>query len=397
MKKKIMYKLYYHNDMDGMCSRVIMEKYIDEHFASGNIVNNGENTKVIESYELKHDEHDMKNIAEITGNEALVIFVDYSFSENTLEVFKEIVRRTNGGKRLLWIDHHDSSIDFVNRHILCCTNPEETIKMPIRNFIISKSGSGAYLAWALYQSYRFLNLAVHHQSLSHYYEVSDMYDMLQYVPPMVRYVSDYDTFEHRLPDTDYFKLGYDHEKDKYLFMCKLFNFSGEWDANEEREKYPDKWIVYNLCEQTIETGKTIMDYITAENETVIKVQGYESCIKDLKTGQMELVYVCNRFSNSWVFGDLYNKYRYVIVYYFDGAEYKYSIFSNLKIFKDTNCQKYAEQFGGGGHKGAAGWRSGELMFLKDTFVNNEERSWILPEQPSKEYREQFLNRFSDIK
>lgn len=371
------FRIYYHNDMDGMCSRVIAEKIIEKRYKS---VNDGiEDYKLIldtiEAYELSHSATDFDKISAITGDEELVIFVDYSFTENTLDIFKEILKKTDNGKRLLWIDHHDSSIKFVKNHIFQ-TDPEKIIKMPSENFVVSKAGSAAYLAWTLYQQYTFLNLKVDHDTLLQYYEVPDIYEMLKYVPPVVRHVSDYDTFEHRLPNTDEFKLGYDMELDKYAFMQKLFNFSGGWNSDELIAAYSDKWRSANECDLAIATGEIIMNYVTAENQTVIKRQGYESCIKDLETGQMEKVYVCNRLSNSWVFGELYNQYKYVVVYHFNGTEYKYSIFSNLKIFSDTDCEKYAIQFGGGGHKGAAGWRSEELMFLKDTFIFDGMESWM---------------------
>lgn len=371
MKK---FKIYYHNDMDGMCSRVIAEKIIRQRYGnSEDFVNS-----VFKAYELSHSSTDIDAISKITGDETLVIFVDYAFTDNALEVFKEILRKTDNGQKLLWIDHHDSSVKFVEDHIFP-NGTGEFLDIPSGSFIVSKSGSAAYLTWAAYQSETFITVKehkFHRGTMFPYFEVYDMYKKAQFVPPVVRYVSDYDTFEHRISYTDEFKLGYDTHIDKYNFMQGLFNFSGGWDSEEIREHHPDKWACFNKCTETVSIGTTIMNYIKAENQNVIKMQGYESCIKNLKTGQMEPVYVCNRFSNSWVFGELYNKYRYVVVYYFTGTEHKYSIFSNLKVFSDTDCCKYAEQFGGGGHKGAAGWRSKELMFLKDTFVFDGMESWL---------------------
>lgn len=361
------YKIYYHNDMDGMCSRVIAEKIIEQRH--GPLEKNDR----IEAYKLSYKSTDVEYINKIDGDETLVIIVDYSFTDNTLDIFKEILRKTNGGRNLLWIDHHDSSIKFVEDHIIP-TGDGERISMPTRNFLISKAGSAAYLTWTMYQPENFKDLNI--LKFKENRGVFDMYKKVRYVPPAVRYVSDYDTFEHRFQNTDKFKLGYDSKPDKYAFMKELFNFYGGWDEEEIQEQHPDKYVALNECGNAIAVGAIIETYITAENQTIIKAQGYESCIKDLRTGQMELVYVCNRLSNSWVFGDLYDRYKYVIVYHFTGTEYKYSIFSNLKLFSDTNCSNYAEQFGGGGHKGAAGWRSKELMFLKNVFVFNGTESCI---------------------
>ena len=328
------FKIYYHDDMDGMCSRVIAEKIIRQRYNVDH---------AIEVYDLSHGAYDFNKLAEITGDEALVIIVDYSFNENTIDTFKEILRKTDSGRRLLWIDHHDSSINFVRDHILS-NGAGEHLDIPYSSFLVSKSGSGAYLTWAAYKPKTFIS------EIDSQYEVIDMYKVIKFVPPVVRYVSDYDTFEHRLPDTDKFKLGFDSTIDKYSLIVDLLR-----STTDE-------------CNSTISIGENVMNYVIAENKEVIKKQGYESRILDIGTGKIEMVYVCNRLSNSWVFGDLYDCYKYVVVYYFDGVDYKYSIFSNLKIFNDTDCEHFAKQFGGGGHKGAAGWRSKELMFIKDNFV-----------------------------
>ena len=62
-----------------------------------------------------------------------------------------------------------------------------------------------------------------------------------------------------------------------------------------------------------------------------------------------------------MFGEKYSEYPLVMVWVFDGTQYVYSIFSgNLEI----DCSKIAESYGGGGHKGAAGFSSKDLLFRK---------------------------------
>jgi len=48
-----------------------------------------------------------------------------------------------------------------------------------------------------------------------------------------------------------------------------------------------------------------------------------------------------------------------MVWVFDGKKYSYSIFSSNP---NIDCSKIAESYGGGGHKGAAGFSSDELLF-----------------------------------
>jgi oligoribonuclease NrnB/cAMP/cGMP phosphodiesterase (DHH superfamily) len=67
-------------------------------------------------------------------------------------------------------------------------------------------------------------------------------------------------------------------------------------------------------------------------------------------------------ANSKIFGDIINDYDAVIIYCNNGVKYKCSIYSA----KDFDCAKFAEQFGGGGHKGAAGFVIDELpVWLRD--------------------------------
>ena len=50
-----------------------------------------------------------------------------------------------------------------------------------------------------------------------------------------------------------------------------------------------------------------------------------------------------------------------MVWVFNGTKYSYSIFSsNLNV----DCSKIAEKYSGGGHKGAAGFSSDELLFKR---------------------------------
>ena len=64
---------------------------------------------------------------------------------------------------------------------------------------------------------------------------------------------------------------------------------------------------------------------------------------------------------SLVFGDLIKEYPMSMVWAFDGKYYQYSIYS-----QDSNifCNKIAEKYGGGGHKGAAGFRLEDMPFKK---------------------------------
>ena len=105
----------------------------------------------------------------------------------------------------------------------------------------------------------------------------------------------------------------------------------------------------------IENGKVIEKYMIKWYADYCKQHSYESEINGVKC------LVCNIRANSILFGDLINDYPVVAIWVYNGTQYKYSIYSNKE---NVDCSKIAEKFGGGGHKGAAGFVSTELLLKK---------------------------------
>ena len=232
----------------------------------------------------------------------IVYFVDYSFKENTIDFLKSLQER---GCQIIWIDHHTSSIN------LCKAHPELASISGIR----SDEWSGAALTW-------------------------DYFSDLER-PDCVNYVSDYDCWKFQYePQTTFFKLGIETVKYDALddIWERLFGYM--W-ASE---------IGYLIV-----TGKTIKGYVDKTNDYYREHFAYETEIAGHKC------LVVNQKTNSWVFGSKYNEYPLVMVWVFDGAQYVYSIFSGNP---EVDCSKIAESYGGGGHKGAAGFSSKELLFRK---------------------------------
>ena len=233
----------------------------------------------------------------------IVYFVDYSFKENTLDFLKSLQER---GCQIAWIDHHTSSINLCNAH------PELQSIAGIRD----DGASGALLTFKYFSQY------------------GD-------VPDFVELVSDYDCWQYRYePNTTYFKLGIE---------------TTEYDALDPiwRDLLSDTWnSQFGLL---VDIGKTIKGYVDKTNDYYREHFAYETEIAGHKC------LVVNQKTNSWVFGSKYNEYPLVMVWVFDGAQYVYSIFSGSP---EIDCSKIAESYGGGGHKGAAGFSSKELLFRK---------------------------------
>lgn len=301
-------KCFYHNDMDGHCAGFIVKLYLD-YFAyiHDDVENYFDKTDFIESdYNLNPIDPD------IVGNEDVYV-VDYSFSENTKHILDSLISKC---RNLIWIDHHDSSLE------LCRNHPEYKDIAGIR----SKDGSGAWLTYK-------------------YLLVNKGYDIG--IPDYIKLVSDYDTW-NLYDDCKYFKLGMDSVPNDV--------FDEIWEKlDNEYDSYDDSDTIANL----IRSGKYIKSYIDMDNKNYLESYGYPSTTPD----GLHSVYVVNKKTNSWIFGNKINEYDACVVFAFDGSKYSYSIYSSNESYFD--CQEFAKMYGGGGHMNSAGFVSEDLLFRRN--------------------------------
>lgn len=285
-------KVYHHTDMDGYGSASLIMAISPEK----NIKN---------YYKVNYEpDVDLKFDEAQEGEEVWI--VDYSFTEKTSGTITKLMEKKC---KIIWIDHHDSSIKLENTH------PEFKILRGIRD----KAHSGIALTYMYIKNCNYENC-----------------------PNYVKLISDYDTFQGQMkPDSDYFKLGYDAINDKWAALASLYN-------NKDQHLGSDVQLL-------IKSGKTIKYYLDAEYKGYRNKYGFEATIDGVKT------FIINRKCNSWIFGEKYDEYPMVCSYAFNGEMYDYSLFS---ANNNTDCGMIAEKFGGGGHRGAAGFSSNEIIFKK---------------------------------
>lgn len=124
-----------------------------------------------------------------------------------------------------------------------------------------------------------------------------------------------------------------------------------------------------LLEYFLEKGKDYIEYRNIWSVGFMKRYGFETILEDTG-GNFRKVFVANLGNaNSKFFGDLINDYDAVITMCFNGDFWNYSIYSNKDYF---DCSKIAMFFGGGGHKGAAGFIL-QQPFTKDTIFTKSSR------------------------
>ena len=302
-KEKII--IFHHNDHDGFAGAAVIHHYL-------RINEYGEITFVKCDYGDKSIDKVYREYIE--DNYIYKFFiVDLSFTKDTVHALEEL----NEIGHVVWIDHHTSSINLLNEY-----------KIPYSiEHVISSAHCGAYLAY----EYLFGNTNMRSKNTEIVLDYIDQYDTWRF--------KNYKTvisFHYRLDD----KLeNYNSDEDKIFKMEDiLFNFT----INDIDCITSNGFIIY----------RHLMNSYRAYRDKF----GYESEIEGIKC------YVINQKSNSLIFGeDIYNTYPICAVFAYDGEYYEYTLYSSDK---DVDCSKIAEKFGGGGHKGAAGFRSKELVLKK---------------------------------
>jgi oligoribonuclease NrnB/cAMP/cGMP phosphodiesterase (DHH superfamily) len=246
-------------------------------------------------------------IDKVTENE-MVYFVDYSFKESTVWQLDKVLEKT---KNVVWCDHHTSSLELLK------VRPD---LKKVSGLVQNKISGAALIYMYLYKC------------------------SFEELPYYVKLVSDYDCWLYKYdPDTTHFKIGMDMLNHGALdLIWTILHREALLDCSDE-------------LTSTINIGALIKQYIDQDNKQYRKAWAYESEIEGYKC------LVINRKSNSWIFGDQYDKYPLVMSWAFDGELYSYSIYSSNK---DVDCSKIAEKLGGGGHAGAAGFTSKELLFKR---------------------------------
>lgn len=152
-------------------------------------------------------------------------------------------------------------------------------------------------------------------------------------PIAVMLVGDYDSWRLQIPESGAFHIG-----------LKLY------DTHPTSET----WRTI-IAEEIVERGKTCIQFRDAYCKNLVKDYGFETEILGVKA------FACNQYRfGSQGFGNLMNEYPICISFIFNGTKYIYGLYSNdPKI----DCAEICKKFGGGGHKGAAGFISKELVIL----------------------------------
>lgn len=257
-----------------------------------------------ECYSVNYDNiESLPNKEDFKENE-IVFMVDYTIED------KELMNWLKDHTRLYWIDHHKTAMEKEK------LNHWEDIKG------IRKIGlCGAELCWKLF------------------------YNSLP-MPKFVRFVGNYDTFRY---------VG------KQIHDDMIIPFSFGAMASMDKMK-PENYDEYDFIFKTeddfykgwtkkfIEEGKIIYKYIEETGKIENKLNCY---VRNIWGYRVLCMNSCGRGTPQFTIPKTYNPelHDIMLVYYFNGTNWCYGFYTDKE---NIDVSKIAEEYGGGGHKGASG-------------------------------------------
>jgi hypothetical protein len=327
--------IFHHNDLDGRASGGLWYEYFNRY---------RDDVSMYFMHEIDYRAH----LNEKIYKDDIVVFVDYSFSsEDNLKYFKDLI---NGGYEVYWIDHHATSVDVLDKLIMV-----DSIRLENFHYKIDTSYCATYL------SYQFI------------------YDKLIkninpiVIPEVVKYIDSYDCWKMNMPDTIAFDYGINglQYTAKNFFRTQVFNdicFNIFMYGDDEQKKEAE------FIARMIDTGSKVQEYNATTNLKSVKACGFPVQVVDDVQDRAYIGFAMNVRGNSLVFGDLINKYDFVLSFiHTNNHIWKYSIFSATE--KDVDCAYLAKIFGkidnlgGGGHIHAAGFQTKTCIFDKGDTID----------------------------
>lgn len=297
-------------------------------------------------------------IGEHGGKE--VIIVDLSFNKDTIHYIFDMLDK---GCSVTWIDHHATSLELFDDPKIGPKLRDYNSKC-IFKYIINIGACGALLSHLyfhdgiMFDDYdEILRAKIGYLGMSpnrtahemftvdttHHFRVTDVPEYLYLIDLWDRWAFG------KSKKPEYLNYAFNATRNN-IFIYK------DKDPTEKvyNEKLWDKLLSTDTLNAMIRNGKIIKDYMEQRNTSAMN-RAYEATIEGKKA------IVLNASGNSLIFGDKASEYDISCLWVYDGKtrKFRYSLYSSNE---DIDVSKIAEKFGGGGHRGAAGFESETLIF-----------------------------------
>lgn len=291
-------KCFYHADADGKCAAFWVK------WLAGSFLKDGEDEYIKINYGMNFP------FDRIKSGEKIYI-VDYSLP---VEEMKQLLNIT---KDVTWIDHHKTAIEKYR-----------DFNEPIRG--IRYDGiAGCMLTYCYLQ----------HMTKNGEGKIKPFTkDMVNDAPYFTKLIADYDvwTFEYG-DDTRYFNMAFESED----FEPESNNWVTLMDRKNES--------------QYIEDGKIMMKYYDNFAKEYCESKGFETEFEGYRVYAMNI----GLAGSDWFKSVDDGSYDILMIFSYNG---KYKTWSYSMYSKTVDVSEIAKKYGGGGHKGAAGFNLEKLLF-----------------------------------
>jgi oligoribonuclease NrnB/cAMP/cGMP phosphodiesterase (DHH superfamily) len=257
-------------------------------------------------------------------NHEPIIICDMSFPMKDME---EIAKQSNW--QLTWIDHHKSAIEDYRKFV----------------------GEGETFCNAILQD----GIAACEGAWNYFFPDKKM-------PPVVEFLGTYDTWRKNNKTNDWefvimpFQYGMRMKcSSADDFPMELFN---EYSYSVGGNNYNSFDKIGNI----IKEGDLILKYQSQQNERACKFSAFEIEFEGLRA-----ICLNSGGANSQLFESVYDgtKHDIMIPFVFTGKGWTFSVYSTKE---NVDCSVIAKKYGGGGHKGAAGFKISDAHWFAETFL-----------------------------
>lgn len=256
--------------------------------------------------------------------------------------------------RLIWIDHHKSAID---KYDLGLNGGERFLtQKPIAGLRIDGVGA-CRLAW------QWFNISQHNawNSTNEALQVplpvkQDFIDRTVSEPYAVRLAGEYDIWDKRDPDAELFQHGLRSRELTELTWHSLLDTECDTQLKGTGMELSNSEAI---CRTLLQAGYSLHYAQTKQNESIIKEMGFNLDWEGL------VFLACNhaRYNSLLFTAGLRPEHDACFGFKWTGKDWSVSLY-HAPGKEHHDLSQIAVKYGGGGHRGACGFRADELPFLQ---------------------------------
>lgn len=329
--------VFHHNDDDGRCAAAIVILDLLPMYAIRNV----------KTYEYGYrKDFDIQTAFEDAGDDVCYI-VDLSIDDNVFAIIKEAVSR---GMKVVYIDHHKTTIDRIAK----MTDEDKLIMDKITQFVKTDL-SATMLTWiysCMNDSQREHPCDVNFSFSPTFTHVNIENKGIMKIPSAVFYIDDYDIWRHSDPDTMCFHFGFSIADREWKESHPDSTVSGK---NPKSELWSKLLYEYGRSDQLaleyVQKGKAIQIFKNSEDEFMRK----RGTVKKVEIDGTEYsAFILNYTGGTTTFGEKLNECDVCVMFSFDHRQNCWVLSIRSGEESKFDCAEFAMKHGGGGHPHAAG-------------------------------------------